>query len=211
MAQIIDGGTLTFDALVYGKMHSGTQNFLASKVQDMTYGLTDAGRRFMSGAQDLYERVSGSEAARMLRAAGRAVSNVWRADDIRTLIDIGSIQHAGLQMQRWIMAEPTIRSLYHKEQVDGYSDTYVDMHPGVVGESHYDYRRAMDGLVMVAEEEDEEGEFGWSATTYFEDLYEDDNDLDLEEQLDIQDTWRALREHILRKGDDPTSKFNAAL
>ena len=52
------------------------------------------------------------------------------------------------------MAQPDIRSLYHKGHCDGYSDTYVDMEPGLVGEQHYDYRRVMDGVV-------EETETGW--------------------------------------------------
>ena len=164
----------------------------------------------MSQARDMYERMSGSQAARMLRAVSRSVRNFWQIDDIRVLTDIDQFQHAAPKMQRWIMAEPTVRTLYHKQRLDGYSESYVDIDPQGIGESHYDYRRAMDGIVVV--NEDAKGnDPEYVADNYMDELLPEDADLTLEEQSDILLAWEHAKAHILRRKEDPTSRFNADL
>jgi hypothetical protein len=115
------------------------------------------------------------------------------------------MQNASLTMQRWIMAEPTVRTLFHKQLCDGYSDTYVDMYPGRVGEDHYDYRRVMNGVVVPHEER------GGDATTYMEDLIPDDVELDLNDQIDIISSWQFIQAKVAERNEDPTSKYNGTL
>lgn len=209
MAQVIVGGTETFNALLYGKPHPGTQKFLSGQLESFSNTLTDVGHRFFEGARDIYERVSGSTAARIARAASRQVRSMWQSDEIRELVDIASIQNAPLTMQRWIMAEPTVRKLYHRQQCDGYSDTYVDLHPDDLGPDHYDWRRVMNGYVIM--NEDEDAEYEWEATTYMEELLEEDEDLSHEEQVDIITTWDNVVSYIRAKGSDPTSRYDSSL
>lgn len=211
MAQIIEGGSLMFDSLAYGRQHPGTVQFLASQFEQATNFLTNAGQQFMTGARDFYERLAGSNAARMLRAAGRSIRSMWQLDEIRALQTVGDFQQAPLAMQRWIMAEPTVRQYFLDQRCDGYSDTYIDIDPGKVGPDHYDYRRATDGLVFIDEKPDEHGEFGWHATTYMEELLPDDVELTLEEQLDIHQTWQWVKSLMKQGNEDPTSRFNADL
>lgn len=211
MAQIIEGGTLTFNSLAYGNPHPGTMGFLSQQFENASVALTNTGQRFMSNARDLYERISGSDAMRTLRVAGRAVRSMWQLDEIRTLNTMDQLQTAPLTMQRWVMAEPTLRREYHQQRVDGYSDSYVDMHPGDVGEAHYDYRRVMDGLVVIDEHPDDQGNYNWSATTYFDDYLPDDSELLLEEKIDILDTWSAVRQALAARKQDPTSRYGAML
>jgi hypothetical protein len=206
MAQILEGGSLTFDSLAYGRPHPGTQQFLTAQLDRATNYLTSAGQQFMAGVHDLYDRLSGSTAARMLRAAGRGIRSMWQLDEIRAVQTIGDFQHAPPMMQRWIMADPMLRAMYIDQRIDGYSETYVDVDPGKVGEAHYDYRRATDGLIFDNPDDD-----GWTATTYFEELLPDDVELTLEEQVDIQNTWAWMREVIKQGKEDPTSRFNADL
>lgn len=208
MAQIYDGGGMMFDALAYGQPHHSTQQFLANQFENMTHTLQNAGQAFIEQAQQTYEALSGSNAMRVLRAAGRAIRNAWQLDEIRPLMDIGQLQHAPLTMQRWLMAEPTTRKLYHQQRIDGYSDTYFDVHPKDVGEDHYDYRRAMDGLLVV-DEDDESG--AWTATTYIDELLPDDQELELDQQVDIQQAWAYLRAKIADGKDDPTSRYNSEM
>lgn len=210
MAQIIDGGGFMFDALAYGQAHPGTQGFLARQFEQTTNVLTDAGAAFMAQARDMYERLSGSTAARMLRAAGRSIRNFWQVDEIRPLREIGELQVAPPSMQRWIMAEPTVRALFHKQRLDGYSDTYVDVDPQGIGEDHYDYRRVMDGILVVNEDPESEGP-EWTATSYLDELLPDDRDLSIEEQIDILQTWEFAKDAIRRNREDPTSRYNADL
>jgi len=211
MAQIIEGGALTFNSLAYGTPHPGTMNFLSQQFENASTVLTTAGARFMEGARDLYERISGSDAMRALRVAGRAVRSMWQLDEVRVLNTMDELQTAPLTMQRWVMAEPTIRREYHQQRIDGYSDTYIDAFPKDVGEEHYDYRRVMDGMVVVDEVPDDEGEYGWQATTYFDELLPDDNELLLEEKMDILDTWAAAKAALKARKLDPTSRYGASL
>lgn len=209
MAQFIDGGNLMFKSLMYGRPHPGTMQFLETQAQSMSSALTDAGSRFMETARDMYSHLESSNAIRAMRAAGRAVRSLWQLDEIRELIDVGQLQHAPLSMQRWIMAEPTTRGLFQKQRLDGYSETYTDLFPGTIGEEHYDYRRVMDGVVVVDAEPDERGEHGWTATTYLEELLSDEDDLMPAEQQDILATWGRQIAAAQRKKEDFTSKFNA--
>lgn len=206
MARIHDGGGMMFDALAYGNQHASTQRFLMNQFENLSHTLQSAGESFVAAAQDAYERISGSDAMRMLRAAGRAVRSAWQMDEIRPLYTIGEFQHAPLTMQRWLMAEPTTRALYNKQKIDGYSDTYIDVDPGTLGENHYDYRRAMDGLVVVDEDTGD-----WHAMQYLDELRTDDVELELDQQVDIQQAWSYLRHHIRQKTDDPTSRYNSAM
>ncbi len=141
----------------------------------------------------------------LARQLGKKVESMWKTDDIRPLTMIQDIQNATMLMQRWIMACPEVRTLYHNQGCEGYTGSYVDVDPGLVGDQHYDYRRAMDGLVVF----DDQGD--WSATTYFDELRDGDRDLLLDEQIDIQTTWEAMRYHVTRNKDDPTSMTGAAL
>lgn len=211
MALIVEGGSLTFDAMSYAMPHPNTLQFLSSQFEQATSNLTAAGQRFLDTAKDMYDRLSSSEALNRFRVAGRAIRSMWQMDEIRQLNTIGEFQNAPLSMQRWIMAEPTGRKMYHQQRMDGYSETYLDMEPSAIGEEHYDYRRVMDGLLVMDEEEDLNGDLGWTATTYWEELLPEDNDLSLEEQVDITNSWKFFKEHLKAGKEDPTSRFNSDL
>lgn len=210
MAHVIEGGSDAFNALIYGEPHPGTRDFLRNQVETMSDRLTEAGRNFMQGAREVYERVSGSTAARLARAASRQFRSLWQQDDIRELAELADLQTAPLTMQRWIMAEPTIRKLYQKQRCDGYSGSYTDVWSGDLGENHYDWRRVHSGLVQFTVDEHGEETEDWYATTYLEDLLPDDSDLYLEDQVDIKTTWDNVVSAI-RAGKDPTSKWDSDL
>lgn len=205
MAQIIDGGADLFDALAYGKPHPGTQQFIQSQLESFSNSVTDAGQRFYNNAMNLYERFSGSSAMRYANAARRNIGSIWQSDEIRQLTTIGDLQQAPLTMQRWIMAEPTVRQLYQQQRVEGYVDSYVDTHQGNIGEDHYDYRRVMQGIVVDDDKDD------WSATTYYDELLPEDQELLLEEQVDILVSWESVVQKLREGRSDPTSRWNSDL
>lgn len=201
---VIDGDSAVFDAVVFGEKHQGTINYLRNQFTGFGEHLSAAGQAFVQGAQAIFEQFNNSEAMRAARRAVQKVKGVFMLDEVRTLWDLVEIQNAGLKMQRWIMAEPTVRELYHAQGCDGYSESYVDMNPGCIGEAHYDYRRVMNGIVQDTAEE-------WQATFYMDDLHEGDRELTLDEQVDILNTWDVVR-HMLKHGkEDPTSPFGGSL
>ena len=204
MATVLEGGGDLFDSLAYGRPQPGVYDFLAHKAQQYSQNLTQTGVQFVQNVKSYFAAVTESEAAMLARAAGRKVRSLWDTDDIRGLLDINEFQHAGLKMQRWVMAEPTTRQLYINQGCEGYADSYVDVEPGRVGESHYDWRRVMDGIVVETDK-------GWSATTYLEEIRPNDVPLLLDEQADILYAWENLRTHIHRRKSDPTSRYNGSL
>lgn len=205
MAQVLEGGgTALFNALAYGDPHPATQQFLQSQVEAPSHTLTEAGRQFVEGARGIYEALASSQALRMARAARRAVGSIWQSNEIRSLTAREDFQSAPLEMQRWVMAEPKVRKMYHQQRLEGYEGSYRDPFPEDVGEEHYDYRRVMNGLVVETDD-------GWRATTYLDELLPEERELDLEEQVDIVHSWEWIRDHIRQGGEDPTSRWGAEL
>lgn len=204
MANVIIGDSGTFNAAAFGVQDWRAQEFLAQQYDSLSSQLTESGKAFFAGAKEVFEQLSGSQAMRLARAAARKVRSLWNCDEIQRILEIGVMQHAPPTMQRWIMAEPTVRKMYQEQRVDGYGETYQDMHKGDIGENHYDYRRVMNGIVV----EDEHGNF--TAPTFFDELL-DEPELTIEEQVDILDTWTALKAFLRKGNEDPTSKWAADL
>lgn len=205
MAQIGYQGSSAFQHLVYAPAHPATLQFIASQFEAPTHILTEAGAKFMQGARQVFERVTSTTTAMMARAAKRAFGSIWQRNEIQPLLSIDVLQHAPLCMQPYLMAEPETRALYHKQLIDGYSDTYTDAEPGLVGVEHYHYRRVMDGVVQFREDG------SWFAQSWQDDLLPDDVQIELDQQVDILDSWEALRAEMRKRKEDPTSKFNALM
>ena len=206
MVQVVMGGTQDYNALVYGMKHPGTMQYLENQVANISQNLTEAGRSFYANARQLYEQINGSEALRMARAAIRMAGNVFQQDCIMSIWELAQLQNAPLTMQRWIMANPVVREVYHEQRCDGYSDTYVDMSPKDIGVNHYDYRRVMNGVVV-----DDEETGGWKSTIWIDDLIEGDRELEIEERDQILNTWEMVSA-IMQLGDrDPTSASGGKL
>lgn len=210
MVDIVYGDDSTFSALSFGVPHHGTVSYLTQRFHQAGEVLGQLGTDLYQRAADLYERYSSEDAIRLAQAALRRVQTAWQPDIVYSMCQIAQFQHAQPTMVRWLMANPTVRQMYHRNEVDGYSDFYVDAEPGAVGEDHYDYRRAMDGLVVLNENPaDDEPE--WYADIYFDELLPDDGDLTIEDQSFIQNSWENLCSYLAEGEDDPTSRYNAKL
>ena len=205
MAKFYEGDRDIYNAQVYAPPHPGTIRFLQNAVENTSERLTNAGQEFMSLAKNAYDKFHGSDVMRKTRAAMNQISGAWQRNTISPLVTVEELQIAPPVMHRWLMAEPNIRSLYHKQMCDGYGDMYIDAEPGAIGESHQDYRSVMDGIIV----ETDDG--GWTSTQYFDDIHEDDKVLASDEQFDILRSWAALATAVMSGGSDPTSRWNAEL
>lgn len=199
------GGVDDFNAAAFGRKHPGTLRFLENQVnyaENLMSNFTAAGAQFMSRAREVYERFNGAEALRLAKAAANKFNSAFQQDAIKPLAYLEEMQSACLTMQRWIMADPVIREMYHRQRVDGYSDTYVDMHPGTAGACHYDYQRVMDGMIVQNDEEQ-----NWSFTNFYDPQHEDDHVLDHVDKADIVSTWDAVRVLLSMNEEDPTDPY----
>ncbi len=135
----------------------------------------------------------------VLKYAPDSCSKTDYTNYVLPLITLENQQNASPVMQRWIMANPEIRSIYLKQRCDGYNETYTNLYGNKIGEEHYDYRRVMNGIGV----EQENGDIDF--VQYFDELVEGDRELTLLEQTDILNTWNTTNMILSLWEDDPTS------
>lgn len=207
MINVIHGGNVgSFDLLTHPNQNPINQQYIQSQLVNFSQSLTDLGRKFMETSQEIYERVNNSEAMRQARAAIRSVKGMFDPNEISYLDNLERIRMAQPLMQRYIMAEPVLRDLYHRQQCDGFSTTYADVEPGCVGQNHYEWRQVMTGVIQDAKTDD--GEDSWIARNFYEDLRPEDHELTIEEKVSILSTWELARTFI-EAGQDPTDIFGS--
>ena len=197
-----------FNAILFPEASPETKQWIHDQFHRDTSMLTDLGRSFMDSASALYKKLNDPMLSRMARSIVRNLSGISHPNSIQPLKTISDIQGAKPVMQRYIMALPELRRLYHKQCCDGYSDSYVDHEPGLVGEAHYDYRRVMNAMVVDVVKPD--GTETWQSVMYPDDLEEGDRELDIDEQDCVLMSWTVAKEAIAKK-IDPTDVFNGKL
>lgn len=209
MAKILEGGRAALHALMYGDSHPGTTQYFESHRGQAFGSLTETAQRFMDNAVDRFGFMAQESTQRLIQDVRRTVNWAWHGDYIRPLRTVADLQMASPLMQRVVMAEPTIRQMYHRQQLAGYDGLYVDNQPGVVGHDHYDYQRVMHGI--LTESTDEEGNEAFEFTEYLEHTQDGDRKLTFIDQLDCLRSWGSALAAIKARGKDPTSQYNASL
>ena len=201
MINVVDGGDTSFNALFFPRQNPTNMNFIQQNMQNVAQKLSGFGRNLF---QQTVERTAAlfdiNEIARVTRhLVTTAKDFFFDPNKIIPLTQLDELQTASFQMQRWIMAEPTIRQTYLNQQIDGYSDTYVNVFGKAVGEDHYDYCRVMDGVVLPNNE------------THYVKFYANSEDsmdqiLTHFDKCDILDTWDFAKWY-LDLGLDPTNPY----
>lgn len=198
-----------FEAHAFGVPEQSTVAYLQNQFAGITQTLGDYGNAFISRVKGFFEQRNSSEALRKARAALSMADGMHR-NDVYYIDNLPGLQQAPLEMQRWIMANPVIRERYNKQLCDGYSDSYIDMEPGTVGESQYDYRRVMHGVLQDLPA-DETGETGWKVTFYLDEERDGDRELTMDERDDILKTWNVAAALMIDGEEDPTSPYGSSL
>jgi hypothetical protein len=205
--RVLEGNPDVFNALIYGEQPT-VRTFLHDQLTNFSATLTSAGQQFMQGARDVFDKIANSGAAQTARAILRQTGVFFDPNMIVAIDNLQGLQHAGVGMQRWIMAQPDIRDLYHKQLVDGYADSYIDLHPGCVGNQHYDYRRVMDGVIQEAPEG---ADYDWETVQYLDDLIDGDVVLSISDKADILSTWDIVKMYAEARKEDPTNPFGGTI
>lgn len=204
------GGVEEFNALAYGMPRAENiryfQNQYNNLVNNAKYFVGDIGRQFVQTATNIYNNYVSPDALARVRNIIYHVSDNKEQQIISELVRIEEIQKASTTMQRWIMACPEVRTLYHQQKIDGYSDTYVDKEPDAVGYVHYDYRLVTEGVLRYTYDEDGEINGTIISQYWMEDqLEENDRLLSIDEKVDILSTWDVIRGYLNHTDLDPTS------
>lgn len=202
----VEGGADLIDALGGGFLDDSTKDWFAQQSQMVSQTLGQAGQAFFGRAREMYQTVSESQALQMLRNLRSRNEDVWSANMIQPLRTLESLQTAGPIMQRWVMGQPDLRTRYLNQEVEGYGDSYVNYHGDTVGVNHYDYRKVMNAMVVIPEDDDKD----WVCRNFFE-YVDDDRELTVHERLDVLDTWDVVKRYLEEGGEDPTSPYGNLL
>lgn len=207
MVNIVHSETLdSFNYMLYPEPNVNTQNYIRNQIDRYSETLTEVGRNFMKTSKEVYDRFNDINAVRLAKSALRSAHGLFHDDSIQALNTLERLRMAQPVMQRWIMAEPTIREIYHQQRCDGFSDSYVDLHPNQIAKGHYDYRVVTDGIILESDNEDDP----WTSITYSEELETGDRELDIIEKADILSTWD-ITKMFIGEGEDPTNMFGGKL
>lgn len=205
MAQVFTGDREIFRAMSYTQPDTDYLDHVSERYESAVNNLTGTARDLMTNLRNKYQEVRNSDSVRKAKAILRQTKELWGRDVIRQLNNVTDVQNAPLSMRRYLMAEPTIRKLYHNGQCEGYGKSYVDLQPGIIGDDHLDYQKVNNGYMHV----NDDG--SWLATTYSNNFADDDGEvLDLDQQDDVRSAWDIIRTAVLFDVD-PTSKRDADL
>lgn len=205
MANVTVSSFDVFSGMVSGPQSRDNINFLERRLDDFRGRLGEVGRRVADRAREFFDSYDFDGIRRTVQAFKRKVENRWTGNEIRAYRSIGEFQHAGLNMQRWMHANPMLRRMWQKERCEGWSKTYVDMEPGAIKETHTDYKKVMNGLAQF----DDENNVHF--VTYFDAIDDGTEELELDQQLDIRESWDWLEHYLRLGGDDPSSPGNGSL
>lgn len=144
-----------FDALAYGNPHPGTLTYIRQKFDTLSTTLTDVGAQFMADARSKWNEFMGSDALRRARAVKeKLLGGMYLRNEVQTYSGIGQFQSATPMMQNLIMSEPSVRQMFYDQRIDGYSGSYVDPNPGLIGWDDPVYRSVMNGVAVDDKEHD---------------------------------------------------------
>lgn len=191
-------GVDLLDICAGGHIDQQTTSWLGERANALRTTISGAASQFFDQAKTMYAMISSNDAIQALRNLTAKSDNVWNSNVIHSLSTIEQLQTASPIMQRYVMAQPELRKMYLNSEVEGYADSYENLHGDRVGIQHYDYRRVMDGIVVVNEETA-------SFNNFYELIPEGDKELTLYEKVDILRSWNTVNDALDVHEEDPTS------
>jgi len=198
---IEDEGGVGIKAL-FGKPLNGTKEYLKQSVNQFVDAVGGAASGVADFVIDRFNHVTSAGYEQRIENMRNRLNNNWQVDTIKVLRNYEEIQEAPPVMQRWIMANPNLRQHYNNGNLSGWDGTYVDFQPGTIGETQYEYRRVMDGVIHRNEDDQ------LVAVNYHEKLLDGDEILSILNKTDILTTWSTIDKHLDESIVDPTSPFN---
>lgn len=196
-----------FQALAYGAPRSEDREYLRDHIENAALRLGRSAGAFIERARERFNSFDLRALDRKLDAVKRKVRHAFDDDNIGPMSRIGEFQQAGINKQRWLMANVKARRLVHSDRMYGWRDSYIDVEPGRFGEAHHDYRCVVNGIARTNEE-------GHRYIEQFFDVYDEDmrEELKFDDQTTILDDMWVNFEAIISEGkDDPSDKNNGSL
>lgn len=206
MARMVAAPTASlFGKGLFGTLSQNTVSYLQGQIGMLANASTEYGQRIFEKSMNIFNAINSDAAVMSAEIALSQIESMSGQDMIECLNTIAQLQTAASQMQGWIMTDPTIRQAYFDGKIEGYSDTYIDHNPGLIGHEDPNYRLQMNGVFVPHEDA------SWQYSLYGDRADTKDGMLTLRQLAAIVETQEAAR-YALEAGDlDPTSQYGASL
>lgn len=195
--QVINGGDAAAAALLYKPPPPALSEYLYNNMQNVISTATNLSSSFIDNVKSMYNAVH-SEATRNFNNFIKYTAGEHLGDNTIYTIDRPNIPNANPIMQHYVMAQPQVASLYRRDLLYGYGETYKPLEPGVCNEDSVTYSSVMDGVVQY----DDEGN-GYRIH-YTDSNYDIVPEVSRYEKLSILETWGNVKS-LLADGIDPTT------
>lgn len=196
IADVIQGGDESLNALIYKPLDRFTTDYLQRHLDTTLSTLRDVGGRFTSAVKSLYDKFHGEDvllrAKLAIMSAGKHLNQ-----DVIYPVKYQSYRDINLIMQRYVMSNEKVSTLYRRNKCYGFKETFIDPEPNTYGKDRIDYQRVMDGVLQF-EEETGEGYF-----TYYTNSMDSEDELSAFDKISILDTWDVVA-RLIAEGQDPT-------
>lgn len=180
-----------------------TRRYLENQINSYVNNVQMTGSNFGQSILEKYNQIMNTDTIRQLEYIRNRTTALFIANDIQPIITVADIQQASEQMQRWILANPTVGQMYQSGAISGYLGSYEKPRLSGIGIHNSDYRRVTDGVIIS------NGETSISRS-YIE-LVEPNDVLSVTNKYAIMKTWAAIEEHLNSEEDDksdPTSVWD---
>ena len=189
---VVKGGSLAAEALLYKQPDPSVQEYIRNNIAHAVEATRSIGNSFINTVESMYNKFNNSEvmnvAKMILYNAGTHLSQ-----DVIIPYNYNNVHNANLLMQRYVLVNPMVYSLYQNNMCHGYADTFIDnVDKNTLLEDRVEYQQVMDGLMQFNEDEG-----------YVHHYSNDSEDLCHFDKLAITDTWDAAVRRIA-EGIDPT-------
>lgn len=158
-----------------------------SKMEYLSRASGNSKNEFMERSKKIFEQYNNESVLRKSRAINRSGVGKRKGNIIHEVRSLDDLRSAGYLMQRFIMSHPGLREEYLRQRVDGYSETYKNLHGTDIGHRHYDHRRVTDNRLILVKNDQGEEEFMF--VHHYEHLIEGDRHLHQDEQDIILDAF----------------------
>ena len=204
---VIDGDVNVMGAMLFGSPSPAMREHLREQHANFIATASPSVSQFViNKVNNVFEAFNSNAAVQRVQNALSNVKAVMMPDAIYRFTELSQLQTAQPMMQAYIMANPVVREAYHAQLCDGYSDTYVDDRPGIIGFGHQPYEHVMSGVVVG----DDKGNY--TATHYARAwASEDQQVIDVHQRSALLSTWRSLERAFEEQGRDPTSPWDTSL
>lgn len=200
------GSPATASAALFGRATNATKAYVAESINKFMSYASGIPLTVSHAIMEKHQELINIGLSRKVEALRHKLNGMWEDDCIRPLHSVGAIQQAPDVMVRWIMANERLRGYYHDGRVEGYGERYIDREPGRIGNQQYDYRRVMDGGVVI----DKNNRATYA--NYYEEHIDNDVVLNVIERNIMRVAYDIIDDSIEEGNqDDPSSGWNGLI